>query len=274
MKRALLIGVSVFCFSLFSSSAVPQDERNAACLEKDSARYVTGGKECLAYKAFGLETAGPNPALVVFLHGAVSAGGAADYMYTHAARLVRPGLVNVALLRPEYFDKDGHKSTGSNYSRRDNNTAHNVDAIADAIGRLKSRLAAKKVFLVGHSAGAVTVGVILGRHPNLVSGAMLVSCPCILDYHHWDQRRGPYSSLSPHVFVEKIPQDAQIIVITGDLDTAVRPDISKEYARMLSNRGIRAEYREIPGGRHGFSSLTVSPIFSDAFALLVRDVVP
>jgi pimeloyl-ACP methyl ester carboxylesterase len=59
----------------------------------------------------------------------------------------------------------------------DNWNATNTDAIANAIGALKRRYHARKVVVVGHSGGAAIAANILGRHPELIDAALLVSCP-------------------------------------------------------------------------------------------------
>lgn len=272
MKLTLLYLAAVFSVASCASRPLTEAEKEAACNGKDIARHVPGNGECLAFKAFGLQTAGDAPVLLIFLHGDVSRGGPASYMHYHAALSVRPGVVNVALVRPGYADAEGNVSTGDNNGRRDNYTEYNIDAIADAIDQLKNRFKAREVFLVGHSGGAAVAGVILGRHPKLASGAMLASCPCNLG-EWWQENgwRGMSRSLSPHSFIAQIPAHTRVVAISGDKDTVVSPHISEKYVEMLVKKGIRAVYRQTPGAYHEFSGLAGSPAFSEAFALLVDD---
>jgi predicted esterase len=265
--RSLLFVALPFALSF---PAWPADTVDGPCAGKDSSSYVAGGKECLVYKAFG----GKAPLLAVFLHGDVSAGGPADYLFRYAKEYARPGgVVGVALVRPGYYDAENHRSTGDDHGRGDNYTEHNIGAIADAIVRLKDRFGAARVALIGHSGGAAVAGVILGRHPGLASGAVLFSCPCDLEQHARDRRRRrPYQSLSPHSFASQIPQGTRVIAVSGSDDSVVYSHLSKRYAEMLAARGVRAEYREIQNATHSFATLAQSPVFSEVLTLLLEDV--
>ena len=92
----------------------------------------------------------------------------------------------------------GFRSTAESFGHRDNETAENIDDIADAIKTLKRVYRPRKAVLVGHSGGATVASVILGRYPGLADGTVLVSSPCDLvawrAAHHY---RG-YSAASRH----------------------------------------------------------------------------
>ena len=246
---------------------------DSPCEGKDATRYMAGGKECLVFKAFGVETAGDSPTLIVFLHGDNTRGGATDYMYSVAARYAEPGVIAVAILRPGHYDSDGNASTeGEQWGSWDNYTPHNIESVALVVGGLKERHKAKKVILIGHSGGAAYVGVMLGKYPNLANSAILVACPCNIDDWRWEKGRLRWTwSLSPHSFVGGIARDTRVIAVSGELDSVVSPGIQKEYIKTLTERGTRAEYREIPGVGHGFYSIGNSSTFSSAVESLINE---
>jgi len=187
------------------------------------------------------------------LHGDVSSGGPASYHFPFAQKLAETpdaqDLVVVAMVRPGYPDGAGNTSTGDAFDRGDHYTPENIDAVADAIRHLKEHYQANRLVLVGHSGGAATSGVILGRHPGLATAAVLVACPCNIPT--WRFRRSPWSrSESPHDWVKKVPTTSRIIAITGTDDTNTKSGLAEEYVELLRKRGVDARFIAVPGAGH------------------------
>ena len=221
----------------------------ASCLPPDNERRVAGGKECLAIRTFRSANPGPEPTLVVFIHGDLNDGGTADYIYQRAREAVTDGRIVVGLVRPGYADAEGNQSTGDTFGRGDNYTAHNVDAVAAAIKALREYHKASHVVLVGHSGGAAIGGVILGRHPGLVDGAVLAACPC--DIAAWRAGRREWRrSLSPDGFVNRVPASTRVVAITGDKDDNTSPILADNYAKKLARRGVPARFVLVAGAGH------------------------
>ena len=224
--------------------------------DADQTRWIDGGNLCLAMRLAGRVDSGKAKKLVVLIHGDVSAGGPADYMYKRAVALGNDETIAVALIRPGYEDSRGNISQGSHNNRRDHYTAANIDAIADAIRRLKERYGVTRTIIMGHSGGAAISGVMLGRHSGIADGAVLVSCPCNIP--EWRQQWGKnlwQNSLSPHAFVDGIPSASTIIAITGNKDGNTSPDLGISYVNILRKRGIAASFLNVEEGEHGFGKL-------------------
>ncbi len=242
------------------------------CDPPDNLNWVAGEGECLKIKTLNKELSGKNPTLVVFLHGDVSGGGPASYYYSRAERFEGSSAVPVVLIRPGYYDSQGNYSTGSDCGRGDCYTPHNVDAIAEAIKSIKEFHKARNVILVGHSGGAAIAGVIIGRHPGLVDGAVLAACPCNMDEFNelrLSRGRRAWSSLSPHSFVDGIPPTTQVIAITGDEDEKTPPFLAERYIKELQAMSIEASFVSIEGGTHNGSA--GSSEFYDAIWGLIGD---
>ncbi len=223
------------------------------CDGPDDVSWVTGAKECLVIRTFRSTGDLSHPTLVVVLHGDVSSGGPANYHFALAQKLVdapdAQNLVAVAMVRPGYPDGASNTSTGDTFDRHDHYTPENIDAVADAIRHLKEHYQASHVVLVGHSGGAATSAVILGRHPGLAAAAVLVSCPCIIST--WRARRSPWlRSESPHEWVKKVPETSRIVALTGTDDTNTQPALAEEYVELLHKRGIDARFIAVPGASH------------------------
>ncbi|QEL21687.1 alpha/beta hydrolase [Bosea sp. F3-2] len=229
----------------------------AGVLSGGAGALACEGDKCangLAYEAFGAAPgSGARPVLAVFVHGDVSAGGPADYMYNYARQFAagRKDVVAVALLRPGYYDRTGHRSAGSDNGRRDTFHSGNNSAVAGAIRELKQRYGARSVVALGHSGGAGTLGVVAGNSPGLINGLVLVSCPC--DVAAWSASRGrrPGAAQSPGDYLSGIPGGTPIVAVTGQSDDNTRPELAADYIAKAQARGLPAKV-QIVGGGHGF----------------------
>ena len=230
----------------------------AACVTSGEP-YQVSDESTLAMKVATPGPGVPVDTLVVLLHGAVSSGGPADYMYGFADSIARenPGTVAAAVIRPGYFDSAGNRSAGDDYGRRDNATPASNAAIAGAIRQLKAQYGAGRVVVVGHSAGALATGAIIARAPGLVDTAILVSCPC--DIQRWRSMKGwrmrAVRSESPSTLVDYIPQTTSVVAITGSQDDNTFPALAVDYVEELQERGIDARFILASGAAHGFSRL-------------------
>lgn len=233
-----------------------------ACQSTVEEEWVRGGAECLHFEEYRSASLTANPDLVVVLHGD-SPFERPEYQYAVARRITSDieNVIAIGLLRPGYTDRDGHRSSGiRGRAIGDNYTAHDVDAIAAAIGALADTYLPGRVFLVGHSGGAAIVADIIGRHPKLVTGgAILVSCPC--DVPAWRRHmdsvqhdpiwRVPVESLSPIDLTDRVDSHTVVRVVVGSADNTTPPQLSREYVQRLRAAGdAHVDLVEIPGAPH------------------------
>lgn len=191
-------------------------------------------------------------ALVVYLHGDLSGGGAADYLYNDArnAAAKNSGVVAAAVLRPGYHDANGRQSAGSANERRDHYTPENNRLVAETIANLQRRTGARHVIAIGHSGGAAQLGAILGSHPGLIDKAILAGCPC--DIPNWRIHRAGRpswpNSVSPMDRISGVRPGVEIVALVGRNDTNTLPQFSVAYVEALQARGVRARLATVPGG--------------------------
>lgn len=234
-------------FVLIGLQAAPA----AADCAADNLTRVAGGDECLVIRTFNVGAGAKT--LIVFIHGDGSRGGASDYLYSHAERYGRDGVVAVGLIRPGYYDSNDNWSTGASYrGAGDGYRDTVVDAVAGAVAALKAHHGADRVVLVGHSGGAAISGVILGRHPGLADAALLAACPChVPDWRIMRRGQNTWTrSLSPHEVESGIPEGTRIVAVTGAEDGNTRSAIARDYVKRLRARGIDAEFVEMPDAGH------------------------
>ena len=249
-----------------------------SCAAGDIVNAVRGDQLCLAIKtAKGVQAPDAGAQLLILLHGDVSRGGPSDYHYRIAEEIVanHPDVIAIAVLRPGYFDSEGKRSDGNDNGRRDHYNAANIDSMAAAIRTLRVTYRPSRIVLVGHSGGSAFSGVILGRHPGTVDAAILTSCPC--DVPRWRNSGGgrPWKdSLSPSSYIDKVPQNARVIALTGSKDANTAPSLGRAYAEGLAKRGIAAEFLEVPGATHDMDSTLRTAVRQAVTTVLTAQTAP
>jgi predicted esterase len=244
--------IAALVFAALPSPAVSQPAPCAA--RADGAFAGTPGK-CLIVRSFGAAAA-PQGVLVVVAHGDVSSGGKADYHFQLAKEIAaaHPQAAVYGLVRPGFPDGSGLVSEGSDNGRRDHYTAENIDAVAAAVAELRARTGAARVIGIGHSGGAATFGIIAGRNPGVLDGALLLACPCDIPRWRSANNAQPWpASLSPTAFVPGVSADMRVALAVGTGDSNTWPMLSEAHVAALKARGIPHRYETIPGTGHNMN---------------------
>ena len=251
----------------------------------------------LKAQIFARENVSDRPILVVILHGDIP-NPRPDYQYLVAKAItlgwpdvpersaaLRTALgkdwkdddvVAAGILRPGYSDPAGDRSSGDmGRAVADNYTPEVVDAITSATRQLREIYNARAVVFVGHSGGGAIVANILGRHPDLAEGALLVGCGC--DPEAWRSRmRGqlpignqPNPSLLPLSLVGQVRPETRVHLIVGAEDDVAIPEDSRRYAEALQQHGVDARLTIEPGLGH---NILVTPAAFRELGSLVQQV--
>ena len=265
------LGAIALCTLLAILAIASHPAQARKCKDPDNVTFVQGKRHCLAIKTF--EGATGADTLFVVLHGDLSRGGPADYIFPIAEMIAAGGAPAVVMVRPGYSG-DGRTSTGRpSRSQRRNELYRKseMDSIAVAVAALKTHHGAERVILVGHSGGALISGVLLGRKPGIVDDVVLVACPC--DVPRWRRARGrnPLAlAQSPHKWLKKVDADARIIAITGSEDENTFPDLARDYVEKARARGLDAEFVLVEGAGHGLNRRYREPLTEAVEQLLGR----
>lgn len=227
------------------------------CLELPAPRSVADTQGCLAVVPVS-HTDGGRRVVVVMLHG--DSRGALEGR--HLARwtalgesLAAPGRSVLFLVRRGYRSPAGDSSGWAN-PRDDDYTALNVERVAQALRNLRQSYQAEKLVLLGHSGGAATSALVLGRHPDVADGALLLGCPC--DLQPWrDHRNGQRggggawtNSLNPLDAIAGLRAGIPLVVATGTDDDNTLPVFGQRWAQMASARGAQVRFEAVPGRDH------------------------
>jgi len=255
MKKLFILFSFILCSELFLISSAQSVE----CLN-DKVTRVTGKDECLAIHTFKKNPETKIKNLVIFIHGDQSDNGPVVGMIRNAEKVEVPaGTVKVAILRPGYFDNQNNKSSGSDCGRRDCYTTTNLDEMTAAVQSLKNYYKPTKTILIGHSGGAATSGIMIGRTPGIAEGAILLACPCNIS--SWRFMRGAssrYFSLSPSDFIKNIPKTTKVFAITGSNDNNTADALAVDYIKSLTDLNVNAQYKILAGLDHnGVNTVSV-----------------
>ena len=269
--RLLRISALLVLLGLLFSSGVALAQ---GCPQADNVNRVDAQTECLAIqttKKFP-KSAKTQKArnLLVYLHGDSSRGGLFDRHFKYFTSYASADTVFVGMIRPGYTDSKKNASSGDKMGGGDSYTAHNVDAVANALQALKAKYSAQQLVVVGFSGGAATAGVILGRHPALIDKAVLIACPCDLNIRRQGWKKSARRSISPHEVSDSVFQTAQVTAITGDADTNTTPEQVTGYIATLKAQGVKARYIEIPKATHDSGILGTAVLQDVVLSHLLR----
>jgi len=233
------------------------------CAELPAERMVSDGRSgCLAVVPVAPPTgADPPPrVLVVMIHG----DRTGSLEQRHVDRWVEVGRALQAddrrallLIRPGYRTPAGDSSGWAN-PRDDDYTAENTARVAGALAALRQTLRPQRIVLVGHSGGAATAALVLGRHPGAADAALLLGCPCDVPpwRDHRNLQRGGFDrawshSLNPLAFVSGIVAATPVHVATGARDDNTLSRFAMRWVERAAARGVAAAFEEVPGHDHG-----------------------
>ena len=263
--------------------------------------WVDGAHGRVKAQVFARERVSERPILVLVLHGdlpdprpdyqylvakAITVGWPEDPDRSARLRSALGGdwrdedVIAAGILRPGYTDPSGDRSSGDpGRAVADNYTPEVVDAIADATRQIKDVYNARAVVLVGHSGGGAIVANVIGRHPDLADGALLVACGC--DPEAWRARmrvRAPGSipdganpSLLPLSLAHRVRPRTIVRLVVGSADDVTLPEDSRRYAEALQRRGVDVRLTIEPGLGH---NMLVTPAAFRELGALVGSIVP
>ncbi|MCS5707932.1 alpha/beta hydrolase [Candidatus Berkiella cookevillensis] len=258
LNKNLLI-IAMLAFPHLSLATIKHIDMNNTSCESDYHSAVSSLKEhCIRLVSPDLSKKQADE-LIIYLHGDYGIGGS-SYMSGIAAHFSKPNRMNIALIRPGYFDDNGNFSSGSSLGvtstkitgRLDSYTRENVDIIADAISNLKKNYKSKRVVVIGHSGGAALAALILNFYPQLIDKVLLINCPC--DVKQW--RPDWEHSLSPIENINLISPKAKIDILSGAADDVVFPELCKRYAHELNKINNKTEFFLGIGMKHNLSDET------------------
>lgn len=299
IKAKTILGVVVLIVTNFSYADPLPKGGTSEWVDVESGR--------LKARAYSSAVLSENPVLIVVLHGDVPNPNM-DYHYIFAQLFAEgptsPGplldqlraalgsvfpdylissrvpddIVVVGLLRPGYSDYEGDTSSGElGMALADNYTPEVIDAVTEAINKLKTEYSARTVILVGHSGGATIVANVLGLHPEVADGALLVACNCDPVAWRTKARAGefaqfnwehPYKSLSPLDLASGVSTSIKISLLSGAEDNSVSSTYTLAYAEALEKHGVHTIVKI--ASNLGHDDIVFTPLMFDQLKQIIE----
>lgn len=260
--RALLTVVTHRIFrqaflAIAASLCLSPAVRAQPCAELPPERSVSDQKGgCLALVPVGTSVPSAKT-LIVMLHGDGEGRlnqRQIDRWIVLGGALQAPERNVLFMIRPGYQSPVGSSSGWAN-PRDDDYTPENMARVAGALSVLREKYKPDRLILVGHSGGAATSSIVLGKHPGVADAALLLGCPC--DVPPWRDHRnaqrgrvGGWTSLNPLSFITGIPANTPVLAATGAQDDNTLPEFAKRWAETASARGVKARFEEVLGLNH------------------------
>jgi len=215
---------------------------------------LDGANEVMPYRVYvptAYQASRPTP-LVVALHGL---GATEDSFFDSYAR-VTPKLAEqhgFLLAAPLGFRVDGFYGSsimGGGDTAAKRRTEYSEKDVLEVLARMKTQynVDASRIYLIGHSMGAIGTWALGAKHPDI--WAALV----------------PISGMGSPLAAEKIKAIPQLVV-HGDADPTVNVNGSRAMVAALKTVGANVTYVEVPGGNH---TDVVVPNLPTAFEFLAR----
>jgi predicted esterase len=238
MKKFIALALFLMFLSCLNTCSTASTTVN--CDTQDSTNYVKTTVGCLYIKVFKSDSISAHPNLVFIVHGdAPFAPPSYQYTFGKMVSELSRNTIVVSILRPGYSDNEGNRSEGmKGKTTGDNYTPEVINAISEAVTKLKKMYNPRKSIIVGHSGGAAISADIISVSPQLFDTAILVSCPCDLDlWRAYMASKQPFvwawkdsvSSVSPILVFRKIHPRTVISLIHGASDETVPITIAKKY---------------------------------------------
>lgn len=259
MCRLSLIYIALSALLLCCITSAGSAQANQSSPSGETVWLTANGLrlKTVVYRSASVKPGG-HPVLVVVLHGDLPRPSY-HYKFAQKAAAEINNVVIAALLRSGYTDAMGDRSDGEmGQYDGDNYTPQVVDAVADAIKQLQQKFQPVRTVMVGHSGGSAITGVVLGRWPQLVDAALMVSCPC--DVPAWRRHMfevqktriwlEPVKSLSPLDLAGKVSHTVRVRMLVGSDDPVAPPEFSQEYADALRKQGNDVKLTVLPGLKH------------------------
>jgi len=215
---------------------------------EDFIKYVASVEGCMAIKSIGKPDKSKKK-LVVFLHGDFKGSGLNKTPeYVSGFSKIIPDDANFFFIARPGHKFPGRVRSAGKWKNTDNVNAHpdraawkkgwgSIKLVTQTIYRLKEFYKPEKLIVIGFSGGAQDVGVMSGKIPGLIDLGIMGGCDCFVEAGgFW----------APGEFIEKIPSDMPIIMISGEKDDYLFK--AKAYLKKAKDAGLNIDLHLVPGG--------------------------
>ncbi len=230
----------VLSSSLMASSVTKQE-----CEVKEGS-FIFADNECIEYRAFEGEN---NDVITVIVHGTWDLGTNTLGRYAPFAESMNmmTDLTTIAVALPGYSKSSTNnlKSLASKEVKNLAATKEYVTFLGELISALKEKYEASSVNFIGHSAGAMMGGTLIGVKPELIQNIVLAGGR--YDIHKINKDKGLISMVD---VLDNIDKETKILFVYGSEDKISEPSVTTEFFDIAKNKGLNVKLVEVKGAAH------------------------
>lgn len=257
MKKSFYSLLALICTtSLFAQNISKQE-----CNTKGD-DFIFAGGECIEYKVFE----GENEAINIIVHGTWPDGANTLGRYGPFAETINfnTDLTTIAVALPGYSGSSTNNFTALAHEGVKNLGAKKeyIEFLGDLVQALKDKYEAKSVNYLGHSAGAMMGGTLMGLRPGLITNAQLVG-----GRYDIQTETGNKELISMANVINEIDKDSNYVLVYGTEDKISKPKTTIDFYDVMKKNGLNATLVEVKGAEHVDLDMTTPSV--EAFTELV-----
>lgn len=240
MKKILL---SVL-FTVLSVVELQANVTQEQCSQKGD-NFIFAGGECIQYVKFKGEV---EDKLNIIVHGTWKSGTNTLGRYAPFAETINMNtdITTVAVALPGYSGSSTNKIKDLNHGSNSVYTKEYIEFMASLIKALKEKFNATTVNYIGHSAGA-SLGVnVVALNPDLLQSVTAAGGRFNLDKFKENEKVG-LVTISDHLDSIK---DTKLLLVYGTKDTISEPQVTKDFYKLVQNKGVDVKIVEVKGAEH------------------------
>lgn len=214
--------------------------------EAKEGSFIFAGNECIEYKAYEGED---NEVITVIVHGTWDLGTNTLGRYGPFAETMNmiTDLTTIAVALPGYSGSSTNNLKSLASKEVENLAATNeyVDFLGELIESLKKKYNAENVNFIGHSAGAMMGGTLIGKKPALIQNITLAGGR--YDIHEISDKKGLISMID---VLDNINKDTNILFVYGTKDEISKPEVTTSFYEVAKNKGLKVRLVKAEGAGH------------------------
>lgn len=243
MKKITLIVLMILSFALQANSKSLVTE--SQCRGKGDS-FIFAGGECIQfYEA----KADRKDILNIIVHGTWKEGTNTLGRYSTFADdlAIQTEITTVAIALPGYSGSSTNTFEALSHEGVTNLASNKkyIEFLSNLVTSLQKKYNAKTVNYIGHSAGAAMGATLVGYTPKLITN--LVCAGGSYDIH----KKSPDKSLISAIdYVNQIDKKTNILLVYGTKDEISKPDVTKEFYKILKNKNFNVTIVEVKNAVH------------------------
>lgn len=241
MKK-IFFGVLLFSLCLIDINAKNLISKNQ-CLDKNG-NFIFVSNECIEFHVASADRKG---ILNIVIHGTWDEGTNVLGRYSTFADdlAIQTDITTIAIALPGYSSSSTNKLKALSQGKNLASTKEYIDFLVKLIESLQKKYSAKTINYIGHSAGAAMGSTLMGYKPGLILNMISVG-----GYYDIHKKTNDNNLISAVDYLDNIDKKSRFLLIYGTKDKISKPEITKEFYRLVKKYPFKSLLVEVKGAVH------------------------